>query len=55
MVNGKGLAGYLETKDGKQIIFAVFVNHLPVGPEMPAVLKLGDVLVEIAAAAYDAR
>jgi len=55
MVNGKGLAGYLETKDGKQIIFAVFVNHLPVGPEMPAVLKLGDVLAEIAAAAYDAR
>jgi PBP4 family serine-type D-alanyl-D-alanine carboxypeptidase len=55
MVNGKGLAGYLETKDGKQIIFAVFVNHLPVAPEMKAVLKVGDALAEIAAAAYDAR
>jgi D-alanyl-D-alanine carboxypeptidase/D-alanyl-D-alanine-endopeptidase (penicillin-binding protein 4) len=55
MVNGKGLAGYLETRDGKQIIFAVFVNHLPVAPEMPAVLKVGDALAEIAAAAYDAR
>ena len=55
LVNGKGLAGYLETKDGKQIIFAVFVNHLPVAPEMKAVLKVGDALAEIAAAAYDAR
>ena len=55
IVNGKGLAGYLETKDGKQIIVAIFVNHLPVVPEMSAVLKVGDALAEIAAAAYDAR
>ena len=55
MLNGKGLAGYLETKDGKRIIFAIFVNHLPVAPEMPAVLKVGDALAEIAAAAYDGR
>jgi PBP4 family serine-type D-alanyl-D-alanine carboxypeptidase len=53
VVNGKGLAGYLETKNGKQIVFAVFVNHLPVTGEVEAALKVGDTVAEIAAAAYD--
>jgi D-alanyl-D-alanine carboxypeptidase/D-alanyl-D-alanine-endopeptidase (penicillin-binding protein 4) len=53
VVNGKGLAGYLETKDGKQIIVAIFANHVPVAADMKAVLKIGDALGEIAAAAYD--
>ena len=52
VVNGKGLAGYLETKNGKQIVFAVFVNHLPVAGEVEAALKVGDTVAEIAAAAY---
>jgi len=29
VVNGKGLAGYLETKNGKQLIVAIFANHVP--------------------------
>ncbi|HEV8430252.1 MAG TPA: D-alanyl-D-alanine carboxypeptidase/D-alanyl-D-alanine-endopeptidase [Pyrinomonadaceae bacterium] len=53
VVNGKGLAGYLETKNGKQIIFAIFANNVPVGPDLKAVFKLGDALGEIAATAYD--
>ena len=53
VVNGKGLAGYLETKNGKQIIVAIFANHVPAGGDIKAVLKVGDALAEIAAAAYD--
>jgi D-alanyl-D-alanine carboxypeptidase len=52
VVNGKGLAGYLETKNGKQIIFAIFVNNVPVGADLKAVFKVGDALAEIAATAY---
>ena len=55
VVNGKGLAGYLETRSGKQIVFAVFVNHVPVGGDLKAVFKVGDTLAEIAAAAYDSQ
>jgi D-alanyl-D-alanine carboxypeptidase/D-alanyl-D-alanine-endopeptidase (penicillin-binding protein 4) len=54
VVNGKGLAGYLETKNGKQVIVAIFANHVPAGGDIKAVFKVGDVLAEIAAAAYDA-
>jgi PBP4 family serine-type D-alanyl-D-alanine carboxypeptidase len=53
VVNGKGLAGYLETKNGKQIIVAIFANHVPVGADLKAVFRVGDALCEIAAAAYD--
>ena len=53
MVNGKGLAGYLETKAGKQIIVAIFANHVPAGADIKAVLRVGDALGEIAAAAYE--
>ena len=55
VVNGKGLAGYLETKNGKQLIVAVFANHVPAGGDIKAVLKVGDALAEIAAAAYDSQ
>jgi PBP4 family serine-type D-alanyl-D-alanine carboxypeptidase len=53
VVNGKGLAGYLETKNGKQLIVAIFVNHVPAGSDIKTVLRVGDALAEIAAAAYD--
>jgi PBP4 family serine-type D-alanyl-D-alanine carboxypeptidase len=55
MVNGKGLAGYLETKNGKQVIVAIFANHVPAGGDIKAVLRVGDALAEIAAAAYDSQ
>ena len=53
VVNGKGLAGYLETKSGKQLIVAIFANHVPAGGDIKAVFKVGDALAEIAAVAYE--
>jgi PBP4 family serine-type D-alanyl-D-alanine carboxypeptidase len=55
VVNGKGLAGYLETKNGKQLIVAIFANHVPAGGDLKAVFRVGDALGEIAAAAYDSQ
>jgi D-alanyl-D-alanine carboxypeptidase/D-alanyl-D-alanine-endopeptidase (penicillin-binding protein 4) len=54
VVDGKGLAGYLETKNSKQLIVAIFANNVPVGADLKAVFKVGDALAEIAAAAFDA-
>jgi len=56
LVTGKGLAGYVETKGGERLVFAVFANHVPTGGEdFDAVERLGATLAEIAAAAVDAR
>jgi D-alanyl-D-alanine carboxypeptidase/D-alanyl-D-alanine-endopeptidase (penicillin-binding protein 4) len=55
LVRGKGLAGYLETKNGKQLVFAIFANNVPAGGDIKGALRVGDVLAEIAAAAYDAQ
>jgi D-alanyl-D-alanine carboxypeptidase/D-alanyl-D-alanine-endopeptidase (penicillin-binding protein 4) len=55
VVDGKGLAGYLQTADGRHLAVAIFANHVPAGEDMKAVLALGDALTEIAAAAYDSR
>jgi PBP4 family serine-type D-alanyl-D-alanine carboxypeptidase len=55
MLNGKGLAGYVQTKSGKTLAFAAYVNHtaLPNDPEISQTIA-GQALGEIAAAAYDA-
>jgi PBP4 family serine-type D-alanyl-D-alanine carboxypeptidase len=55
IVTGKGLAGYLTTKNGRHLAFALYVNGVPVTREDPeAVTKIaGQALGEIAAAAYD--
>ena len=53
-VSGKGLAGYVETKDGRKLAFAAYVNNVSTPLDFKAVEKVGDVLGEIAAAAYDA-
>jgi PBP4 family serine-type D-alanyl-D-alanine carboxypeptidase len=55
MLNGKGLAGYVQTKSGKTLAFAAYVNHtsLPNDPEISQKVA-GQALGEIAAAAYDA-
>ena len=55
VVNGKGLAGYLETKNGKQLIVAIFANHVPAGGDLKGVFRVGDALGEIAAAAYESQ
>jgi len=55
MLNGKGLAGYVQTKAGKPLAFAAYVNHvsMPADPESAQRIA-GQALGEIAAAAYDA-
>jgi PBP4 family serine-type D-alanyl-D-alanine carboxypeptidase len=53
VVDGKGLAGYLETESGGRLAVAIFANHVPAGEDMKSVIALGDALAEIAAAAYD--
>jgi N-acyl-D-amino-acid deacylase len=56
MLNGKGLAGYVLTKDGKKLAFAAYVNHVSLTPDPDAAQQVaGQALGEIAAAAYDAR
>ena len=56
MVSGKGLAGYMDTVDGKHLILALYVNLVSVPMDDPdATQKIaGEALGEIAAAAYDA-
>jgi D-alanyl-D-alanine carboxypeptidase/D-alanyl-D-alanine-endopeptidase (penicillin-binding protein 4) len=55
-VNGKGLAGYVDTKDGRRLAFAAYLNHVPVSKDPDAVRAVaGEALGEIAAAAYAPR
>jgi N-acyl-D-amino-acid deacylase len=55
MLNGKGLAGYVLTQDGKRVAFAAYVNHVSLAPDPQAAQQVvGQALGEIAAAAYDA-
>ncbi len=54
MLNGKGLVGYVMTKDNKKLAFAVYLNHVTLPPDMEAAQTVaGEALGEIAAAAYD--
>ena len=56
MLNGKGLAGYVITKDGKKLAFAAYVNHVSLTLDPDAAQEIaGQALGEIAAAAYDAN
>jgi D-alanyl-D-alanine carboxypeptidase len=57
MITGKGLAGYMDTASGQHLIFALYVNMVPVSMDDPeATQKIaGEALGEIAAAAYDAQ
>jgi PBP4 family serine-type D-alanyl-D-alanine carboxypeptidase len=56
MLNGKGLAGYVLTRDGKKLAFAAYVNHVSLRLDPDAAQEVaGQALGEIAAAAYDAN
>jgi len=56
MVDGKGLAGYLTTVDGRKLAFAIYANNVPVSLAPDAITAVvGQALGEIAAAAYDAQ
>jgi PBP4 family serine-type D-alanyl-D-alanine carboxypeptidase len=53
LVTGKGLAGYMTTKSGERLAFAIYVNNVSVPTERDAVKRIaGQALGEIAAAAY---
>jgi D-alanyl-D-alanine carboxypeptidase/D-alanyl-D-alanine-endopeptidase (penicillin-binding protein 4) len=53
MVTGKGIAGYIDRKDGRRLAFAAYINMVEGDPDTIA-HKVGDALGEIAAAAWDA-
>ena len=54
VVDGKGLAGFVDTKDGHRLVFAAYVNFVPFA-EMnnESTRSVGQALGEIAAAAYE--
>jgi PBP4 family serine-type D-alanyl-D-alanine carboxypeptidase len=53
MITGKGIAGYIDRKDGRRLAFAAYLTMVDGDPEVVA-HRVGNVLGEIAAAAYDA-
>ncbi len=54
LISGKGLAGFIDTKDGRHLAFAAYINFVPVATMNEAATGMvGDALGEIAAAAYD--
>lgn len=54
MLNGKGLAGYIQTQSGKTLAFAAYLNHTALANEPEISQKVaGQALGEIAASAYD--
>ena len=53
MLTGKGLAGYMETAEGEHLIFALYVNMVPLSMDPEAAQTVaGQALGEIATAAY---
>ena len=53
MITGKGIAGYIDRKDGRRLAFAAYLSMVDGDPET-IMHKVGNVLGEIAAAAYEA-
>lgn len=54
VVTGKGLAGFIDARDGRRLAFAAYINFVPVQTlDEPATRMVGQALGEIAAAAYD--
>jgi len=54
IVDGKGLAGYMTTADGRRLAVAIYANNVPLTDGTLVTPVVGDALGEIAAAAYDA-
>jgi D-alanyl-D-alanine carboxypeptidase len=53
MVTGKGLAGYMTTRDGRHLAFAIYANHISVSDSDDSIEEIvGQALGEIAAAAW---
>ena len=52
VITGKGLAGYMTTRDGHDAVFAFYVNFVPADPAT-GTHTVGEMLGEIATAAYE--
>jgi len=53
LVTAKGLAGYMTTRKGEHLAFAIYINNVSVSTERDEVKKIvGQAVGEIAAAAY---
>jgi D-alanyl-D-alanine carboxypeptidase/D-alanyl-D-alanine-endopeptidase (penicillin-binding protein 4) len=53
LVTGKGLAGYMKTRKGERLAFAIYINNVSVPTTGDSVKKIvGQAVGEIAAAAY---
>ena len=56
IVDGKGLAGYMTTADGRRLAFAIYANNVPVSLDPDAITKIvGQAVGEVAAAGYETR
>lgn len=54
LISGKGLAGFIDTKDGRHLAFSAYINFIPVATMGESATNMaGNALGEIAAAAYD--
>ena len=54
VIDGKGLAGYIDAKDGRHLVFAIYINFVPIAEMTDDSTKMvGNAAGEIAAAAYD--
>ena len=54
MLNGKGLAGYMTTADGRHLAFAAYANHVPFSTDDPTVPQkvVGEALGQIASVIF---
>ncbi len=55
LVNGKGLAGYIDTKDGRRLAFAIYINNTHVAKDADVQGIVGQAIGEIAAEAWAGR
>jgi len=54
VITGKGLAGFIDTKEGQHLIFAAYINFVPLKDmDEKSTQMVGEAVGEIAAAAYD--
>jgi D-alanyl-D-alanine carboxypeptidase/D-alanyl-D-alanine-endopeptidase (penicillin-binding protein 4) len=54
VIDGKGLAGFIDTKDGRHLAFAAYINFVPLrNMDEKSTQMVGQAVGEIAAAAYE--
>lgn len=54
VITGKGLAGFIDSKEGRHLIFAAYINFVPLKDmDEKSTQMVGDAVGEIAAAAYE--